>query len=267
MSCIQSAPRHSDPRRQKRLLSPLRFDGGTPRWEKALWKRHPEFEDNYVPPDFLASTKVKFDARQNLPSLGAIAIRQAVPQTTFTSFISLVISVFRSLLERSIGAADLLLICASGCVIAGICFKVYYWWNKRSSHSAGKALPGSVRLAGSANYILPPFLLYLCSPLLLSLTKATTSDSIWPLAGGLFMLSSILGGFGGNYQDEAKADEDEEGLSATSPVASRRTVVRSPVLRRGERKRRASAASLTAPREESMQEKAKMYVFIALCRR
>jgi hypothetical protein len=187
-----------------------------------------------------------------------MAIRQAVPQTTFTSFISLVISVFRSLLERSIGAADLLLLCAASCAIAGIFFKAYHWRDRTSFRQSTKVLPGSARLGGSANYILPPFLLYLCSPLLLSLTKATTSDSIWPLAGGLFVLSSILGGFGGDYKDEPNVDEEEQGLSAISPVASRRTVVLSPVLRRGARKRRASAASLTMPREESTQEKAKM---------
>jgi phosphatidylinositol glycan class C protein len=48
------------------------------------------------------------------------------------------------------------------------------------------------------SWLLPPFVLYICSPLLLSLTKATTSDTIWPLAGGLFMLASVLGGFGEN---------------------------------------------------------------------
>ncbi|KAJ9111634.1 hypothetical protein QFC19_000990 [Naganishia cerealis] len=151
---IQHRIRPSIDERHQRLLSGLRLESGAPRWEKALWNRHPEYEDNYVPSDFLASTKAKFEA--------------------------------------------------------------------------------------------------------------TTSDSIWPLAGGLFMLSSILGGFGGDYQDDEtqEADEEDEGLSATSPVASNRTVVMSPMLKRGMRKRRASAASLTAPEVESPQEKAKMWVSV-----
>ena len=43
--------------------------------------------------------------------------------------------------------------------------------------------------------ILPPLLLSLLSPVLGTLTSATTSDSIWPLAGGLFFVHMLLSDF------------------------------------------------------------------------
>jgi phosphatidylinositol glycan class C protein len=43
--------------------------------------------------------------------------------------------------------------------------------------------------------LLPPLLLSLLSPVLGTLTSATTSDSIWPLAGGLFFLHLLLADF------------------------------------------------------------------------
>ncbi len=43
--------------------------------------------------------------------------------------------------------------------------------------------------------ILPPLLLSLLSPVLGTLTSATTSDSIWPLAGGLFFVHILLADF------------------------------------------------------------------------
>jgi phosphatidylinositol glycan class C protein len=43
--------------------------------------------------------------------------------------------------------------------------------------------------------ILPPLILALLSPVLGTLTSATTSDSIWPLAGGLFFVHLLLSDF------------------------------------------------------------------------
>jgi phosphatidylinositol glycan class C protein len=43
--------------------------------------------------------------------------------------------------------------------------------------------------------ILPPLLLSLLSPVLASLTSATSSDSIWPLAGLMFFVHVLLADF------------------------------------------------------------------------
>lgn len=43
--------------------------------------------------------------------------------------------------------------------------------------------------------LLPPLLLSLLSPVLGTLTSATTNDSIWPLSGGLFFVHLLLADF------------------------------------------------------------------------
>jgi hypothetical protein len=196
--------------------------------------------------------------RKQLPPLGAIAIRQAVPQTTFTSFISLVISVFRSLLDGSIGPSDLVLVCALACICLRLVFKVYNWRRTASPIQDADPSRNITRLGGSANYVLPPFLLYLCSPLLLSLTKATTSDSIWPFAGALFLLSSILGGFGSGYEEEPTNEDEDTATSVFSPVAPPRTAITSPDIKQEIKKRRTSSAALEPASVELKREKAKM---------
>lgn len=189
-------------------------------------------------------------------------VRQAVPQTTFTSFISLVIAVFRSLLDRSIGPSDLVLLCAVSCMGLRLAFKTYTWRYKALEPPTAKRLQGAARLGGSGNYLLPPFLLYLSSPLLLSLTQATTSDSIWPLAGGLFVLSSILGGFGSDYQDDPKVEEPDAGMSALSPVAPTRTAVMPPTIKQEIERSGTSAVPMESAGEDPKKEKAKMYVAV-----
>jgi hypothetical protein len=261
---------------QLRLLSPVRLNAT---WSKALWKRHPGYEDNYVPPDFLASTRVKFEGRwgnllirsyaehvlraerKTLPPLRALMIRQAVPQTTFTSFISVVIAVFRSLLDGSIGPSDLVLVCAGVCIVLRLGLKLYTWFRKAQIPSTAQRPRIAAQLGASGNYLLPPFILYLSSPLLLSLTKATTSDSIWPLAGGLFVLSSILGGFGSDYQDDPKVEEQDPGMSALSPVAPTRTAIMPPTIRQEIERTGTSAVPLESAGEDPKKEKAKMYVY------
>lgn len=47
----------------------------------------------------------------------------------------------------------------------------------------------------STTLLLPPISLYILSPLLINLTKATTDDTIWPLSTALFGVSALLGGF------------------------------------------------------------------------
>ena len=55
----QPYTRKQNERPRLRLLSPVSLESS--QWSKALWKQHPGYEDNYVPPDFLASTRIKFE--------------------------------------------------------------------------------------------------------------------------------------------------------------------------------------------------------------
>lgn len=167
---------------------------------------------------------------------------------------------FRSLLDGSIGPSDLVLVCALACICIRFFFRALDRLHATSIAQAEdvKLSSTTARFGGSANYILPPFLLYLSSPLLLSLTKATTSDSIWPLAGALFLLSSILGGFGSGYQDDARDVEEDAGTSVLSPVAPTRTTITSPIIKQQTKKRRASTVALDPTSAELKREKAKM---------
>ena len=118
---------------------------------------------------------------------------EVVPQATFFCFIASFIVVFRALVSDWIQASHLNSFNLLGLVALGVTSRVNRH-NKISKITEKNAGNTDMKLS----WLLPPFVLYICSPLLLSLTKATTSDSIWPLAGALFTLASILGGFGEN---------------------------------------------------------------------
>lgn len=72
------------------------------------------------------------------------------------------------------------------------------------------------------------------------------------------MLSSILGGFGSEYQDDPKVKESDAGMSALSPVAPTRTTITSPIIRQEIEKSGTSAVALDSVGEDPKREKAKM---------
>lgn len=136
------------------------------------------------------------------PPILPILKREIVPQATFFSFVALFVLVFRALLLDQIRASHLNSFNLVGVLILSSAAK----WHKAGKHISAGTKSDIDRPDMTLSWLLPPFVLYICSPLLLSLTKATTSDSIWPLAGALFLLASVLGGFGSNVgfgrQDE-----------------------------------------------------------------
>jgi phosphatidylinositol glycan class C protein len=121
---------------------------------------------------------------------------EIMPQFTFYSFVALFVLVFRALLEDRIYASQL----NSFNMIILFGMIVMVKWSRNIPTRVTKTFDANTTEESNRliSWLLPPFVLYICSPLLLSLTKATTSDSIWPLAGCLFLLSSVLGGFGEN---------------------------------------------------------------------
>lgn len=69
--------------------------------------------------------------------------------------------------------------------------------SKDRLHSAKPKLPSSNPSSSSSIVapLIPLFTLYLLSPALKTLTKATTSDSIWALSGTLFCINLCLGDY------------------------------------------------------------------------
>lgn len=64
--------------------------------------------------------------------------------------------------------------------------------NHMADHDTDSLLPPPTPFR---SLILPPLLLSLLAPVLGTLTSATTSDTIWPLAGGLFFVHLLLSDF------------------------------------------------------------------------
>ncbi|ORY25254.1 phosphatidylinositol N-acetylglucosaminyltransferase subunit C [Naematelia encephala] len=161
-------------------------------WEKALWKRQP-FEDNYVPSTFLHDLQ-HLPSRPR-PSLNTLFF-SALPISQHLAVIALFIAIFYALLEGSLDAAEV----GWTCVVLGIAGYVLRRWGWRDSLPDDSSLnqtdkgilppPTAIR-----PLLLPPLLLSLLAPVLGTLTSATTSDTIWPLAGGLFFVHLLLADF------------------------------------------------------------------------
>lgn len=199
----------------------------TQSWQRKLWFKQPGYPDNYVPPDFLADVNIHRPLSSAAgqpnpaPALRSLIVAQVIPQTTYTSFVCVFISIFRKLLARDVEPNALLVACL-GVVSVGWIFalgrrrprrKAETVKNDAQSRPQGwSLLSGYERLRSAAPttvvIMLPPLGLYLLSPLLINLTKATTDDTIWPLANSLFALSAILGGFE-DYREVAVLSKED----------------------------------------------------------
>lgn len=198
-----------------------------PPWEKILWKQQPGYDDDHVPDSFLSLEKQRLASESSShvrilyvckkpktrahgiylfcfppaqghdgPSIQALLKPEIAPQATIFTFIGLFILVFRALLMDHVQASQLNTL---NLVTAMIMLGIAKWRRRRPRRQQQQQQQHSMDESTRAvHWLLPPFVLYIISPLLLSLTKASTSDSIWPLAGALFCTASVLGGFGEN---------------------------------------------------------------------
>ncbi|WWC59939.1 uncharacterized protein I303_102502 [Kwoniella dejecticola CBS 10117] len=156
------------------------------KWEKVLWRRQP-FPDNYVPPNFLA--ELDDLPPRPVPSLTPLLFA-ALPISLHLSIIALFLAVFYALLEGNVTPEEV----GWKCVIFGLSgWGIHKWgWGIHRQPKEASIIPAPTPLR---SLILPPLLLSLVSPVLGTLTSATTSDSIWPLAGGLGFVHLLLADF------------------------------------------------------------------------
>jgi phosphatidylinositol glycan class C protein len=135
----------------------------------------------------------------------------ALPISQHLAVIALFLAVFEGMLDGGLGAGQVGWACV-GLGLLGYIIRRWGWGlggvsstNRRKSASIttednwldtaniiDDLLPPPTPLRP---LILPPLLLALLSPVLGTLTSATTSDSIWPLAGGLFFVHLLLSDF------------------------------------------------------------------------
>ncbi|CEQ40774.1 SPOSA6832_02428, partial [Sporobolomyces salmonicolor] len=144
-----------------------------PPYRKVLYLRQP-YPDNYVDSSFLADLQRNVNVHPaSLPAL----LRQTLPITQHLASTFVFLSVFVRLSTHSLDPSTLLLAC---CVL-GFVFRT---WSALIGESTAPM-----------KSLIPLFALYLLSPALKTLTRATTSDSIWALSGTLFAINLLLGDY------------------------------------------------------------------------
>ncbi|GAA6035518.1 hypothetical protein JCM8097_000295 [Rhodosporidiobolus ruineniae] len=182
--------------RRVSLFHPVTTDdetGRPPPFRKVLYLRQP-YPDNYVDASFLADLKRNVNVHPaSLPHL----LRQTLPITQHLSATILFISVFVQLSRSTLPSTSLLLTCA----FLALIFRLW-------AAAIGESRADWV---GGARGVVPLAALYLLSPALKTLTRATTSDSIWALSGALFALNLALGDY------RAIPTHSSSSLSALSP--------------------------------------------------
>ncbi|KAF8973943.1 phosphatidylinositol N-acetylglucosaminyltransferase subunit C [Flammula alnicola] len=161
-------------------------------WEKVLWKR-PAYPDNYVPRSlFLASS------RRN-PNL---RLYTYWPLVTLSCSITQHLAIIFVFLARTLDPRSL--VC-----ISVLCFFIgYATWNALD----GKG-DSSDRHSNHLKTLKSSIMMFLAlmslSPVLRTLTAATSSDSIWALAAVLFILNALLADYTATEPESA-----HEGLSS-----------------------------------------------------
>ncbi|BGO96347.1 hypothetical protein NBRC10512_000566 [Rhodotorula toruloides] len=155
-----------------------------PPYRKILYLKQP-YPDNYVDATFLADLKRNVNVHPaSLPAL----LRQTLPITQHLACTFLFVAVFVRLSRGTLSSSTLLLICAGLSVV----LRVWSWLiGESSSLLGGAAGRGGTAVAP----VIPLVALYLLSPALKTLTRATTSDSIWALSGTLFAVNLLLGDY------------------------------------------------------------------------
>ncbi|GAA5988682.1 hypothetical protein JCM10908_003674 [Rhodotorula pacifica] len=185
-------------------------------YRKVLFLRQP-YPDNHVDASFLRDLKRNVNVHPaDLPAL----LRQTIPITQHVASIFIFVVVFVSLSRGSLSSSTLLSMCAG---LSCVC-RAWSWAIGAEGGVPGRA--GQYSTAPSTNAItitgrngevgsnsdqtstsgfiaradtssqvgtlIPLVALYLLSPALKTLTRATTSDSIWALSGTLFAINVFL---------------------------------------------------------------------------
>ncbi|KAG8929769.1 hypothetical protein FRC03_009257 [Tulasnella sp. 419] len=165
-----------------------------PKWEKVLWKKQP-FPDNYVPPSFLSSLKRNSNVR-SYSYLPLVCVAFAVTQHLSTIFI--LISTFIRLRSGALDPRYLIWLSIGFHPFGHI------MWELLERTSSSKAERKKSRLKAVKSSILVFIALISISPVLKTLTEATSSDSIWAMAACLFFLNAMLADYSAATQGFVK---------------------------------------------------------------
>ncbi|KAI0778174.1 phosphatidylinositol N-acetylglucosaminyltransferase [Trametes elegans] len=151
-------------------------------WERVLWKKKP-YPDNYVPRSFLASLSKNPNFK---PYTYWHLVILSCPISQHLAGIFLFLAVFMRLQQRLLDPRALVWISAA-VFLAG-----YMTWEILDCSSPDNVARYTNRAKTLKASILVFLALMSLSPVLKTLTAATSSDSIWALSACLFILNALL---------------------------------------------------------------------------
>ncbi|KDQ63737.1 hypothetical protein JAAARDRAFT_115488, partial [Jaapia argillacea MUCL 33604] len=151
-------------------------------WEKVLW-RSQEYPDNHIPDSFLSSLRKNANFR---PYTYWSLVLGSCPITQHLATIFIFLAVFVQLRQRTLDPRLLVWISIGG-FIAG--YMVWEWLDYRQTVRSHQQTNRAKIVKSS---ILVFLALMALSPVLKTLSAATSSDSIWALSACLFTLNVVF---------------------------------------------------------------------------
>ncbi|KAH9835568.1 phosphatidylinositol N-acetylglucosaminyltransferase [Rhodofomes roseus] len=155
-------------------------------WERLLWKKKP-YPDNHVPKSFLSSLSKNSNFR---PYTYWYLVRSSFAVTQHLATIVIFVAIFVHLNERKLDPRALVW-ASVGTFLAG-----WLVWEALDCCSGRQLLRGTSASTTRAKIVKSSILVFLAlmsvSPVLRTLTAATSSDSIWALSACLFILNALL---------------------------------------------------------------------------
>ncbi|KAH9849770.1 phosphatidylinositol N-acetylglucosaminyltransferase [Lenzites betulinus] len=151
-------------------------------WERVLWKKKP-YPDNYVPRSFLSS----LSRNPNFtPYTYGHLVVLSCPISQHLASIFVFLAVFMRLRQKLLDPRALVWISA------GVFMTGYVTWEILNCARADSTARNINRAKTLKASILVFLALMSLSPVLKTLTAATSSDSIWALSASLFVLNALL---------------------------------------------------------------------------
>lgn len=170
-------------------------------WQRILWAKQP-YADNYVSTDFLGELRTK--PTTALPNLTDLML-WSLPLSQHVCIILTFVGLICSLRDHSIGSESLAIFSVLIITICGATMPINSIYSESMTESDTNIKTGRKEkskkysnraLAQPLSYALLGLVILALSPLLRTLTEATTSDSIAALSTTLFLFSFALADFG-----------------------------------------------------------------------
>ncbi|KAI0756999.1 phosphatidylinositol N-acetylglucosaminyltransferase [Daedaleopsis nitida] len=179
-------------------------------WERVLWKKKP-YPDNYVPRSFLA-TLSKNPNFQPYTYWHLVVLSCPISQHLASIFIFL--AVFMRLRQRVLDPRALVWI-SSGVFLTG-----YIIWELLECGRMDHKVRHTNRAKALKASILVFLALMSLSPVLKTLTAATSSDSIWALSACLFILNALLADYTAMRPNSHQRERLTSVLSMNAAISS-----------------------------------------------